>query len=65
MRSSVFLFNVPQALQHDLDHVKALYRRGIALEELRRLQEALQSAQLVLKLDPGNKVGAGAECDFW
>jgi tetratricopeptide (TPR) repeat protein len=51
------LFDVPQALQHGLDHVKALYRRGLALEELHRLQEALQSAQLVLKLDPGNKVG--------
>lgn len=59
-----------QALSIDRRHLKALYRKGLALEELGRLSDALKSARRVRKLQAYNKVralerGTVASCWHW
>lgn len=49
------LADADAALQIDNGAVKAYYRKGMALEGLQRKQEALESFQKILEIEPKNK----------
>lgn len=50
-----------KALELDKDNIKALYRRGLALVEIKEWTEARRDYDRCLELDPGNKQVARAK----